>query len=102
MPPAERAFILGVLAGKRGDSSAAVRYFSRLDSLPHRVVGADQGWGLRALSLPLRALELDKLGRFDEAAEFRDLFLSAWSDPDPLNEGFRAAVLEAAQRTSVH
>jgi tetratricopeptide (TPR) repeat protein len=77
-----RSHLLGAVAHEVGDNALAVRLFSRLDSLVYRVDSRDSGWGLLALSYLQRGKAYEALEEPEQATEFYERFLAAWSEPD--------------------
>ena len=79
-----RSFLHGVVAARAGDHARAVGLFSRSDSIPLPLTGFSSGWGLRALSLSLRADSYAALGDSASAIDYYDRFIATWANADSL------------------
>jgi tetratricopeptide (TPR) repeat protein len=84
-PRAPHRFVLAAIAGKLGRDADAIRLYSSLDSIPHRVDTFDQGWGLQAVSHLQRARHYENLGDETAAAAHLTIFVDAKSWPDSLS-----------------
>ena len=78
------AFLLGRVASLAGEPALAIRYFTRLDSVPVRLDRSQSAWGFRTLSYLLRAEAYDVIGNPDSARTYYDRLTEVWADPDSL------------------
>ncbi|UCG88246.1 MAG: hypothetical protein JSW71_06785, partial [Gemmatimonadota bacterium] len=82
-----RAFLHGLVATRTGDHALAVGLFSRVDSIPLSLTAYNSGWGLRALSLALRADSYAALGDTAAAIGHYERFTGMWANADSLATG---------------
>jgi serine/threonine protein kinase/tetratricopeptide (TPR) repeat protein len=81
---ASRSFLHGLVAARTGDHALAVGLFSRVDSIPLSLTAYNSGWGLRALSLALRADSYAALGDTAAAIGYYERFIGMWASADSL------------------
>jgi tetratricopeptide (TPR) repeat protein len=81
---AGRSFLHGLVAARTGDHALAVGLFSRIDSIPLSLTAYNSGWGLRALSLALRADSYAALGDTAAAIGYYERFIGMWANADSL------------------
>jgi tetratricopeptide (TPR) repeat protein len=95
---AKRTFLIAWKARTSGAPELAHKIFCRLDSMAFKTNSLDSGQGLRVVSLFYRAEALEEMGRFEEAEEALEEFLSAWPAPDELAQQTVVRAEAALQR----
>jgi len=95
---ATRWFLVGTAAAGAGEHERAASFFSRLDSLPLDADRPDLGWGLRGLSLLLRARSYEAAGRTELARESYQRHQVAWAAADTLGHALRRDAAAALRR----
>jgi len=80
--PATEYYLEAIVASRLGDDSLAARLFSAIDSLPLRVAYFDPSWGLRGLSVLLRAEAYENLADTGQALQNYERFLAEWVDAE--------------------
>jgi tetratricopeptide (TPR) repeat protein len=82
-----RSFLHGVVAARTGGHVLAVALLSRSDSIPLDLTAYRSGWGLRALSLALRADSYAALADTSTALRYYQQFIDTWANADSLAVG---------------